>query len=59
MLLSRLVIKFFLRIQGKVEADMVKVTIGHRIKGEKSKYISAKQEQVKVCAEIIYQEYFG
>jgi integrase len=44
---------------GKVEADMLKVTIGHRIKGEKSKYITVKPEQVKVCADIIHQEYFG
>ncbi len=44
---------------GKVESDMLKVTIGHRIKGEKSKYISVKPEQVKPCADIIYQEYFG
>ncbi len=44
---------------GKVEADMLKVTIGHRIRGEKSKYISVKPEQVKVCADIIYEEYFG
>jgi hypothetical protein len=39
--------------------NMLKVTIGHRIKGEKSKYISVKPEQVKVCADIIYEEYFG
>jgi hypothetical protein len=38
---------------------MLKVTIGHRIKGEKSKYISVKPEQVKECADIIYKEYFG
>ena len=44
---------------GKVEADMLKVTIGHRIKGEKSKYISVKPEQVKACADIIYEEYLG
>ena len=44
---------------GKVESDMLKVTIGHRIKGEKSKYISVKPEQVKVCADVIYAEYFG
>ncbi|MHC4182544.1 MAG: tyrosine-type recombinase/integrase, partial [Planctomycetota bacterium] len=44
---------------GKVEADMLKVTIGHRIKGEKSKYISVKPKQVKKCADIIYKEYFG
>jgi hypothetical protein len=38
---------------------MLKVTIGHRIKGEKSKYISVKPEQVKICADTIWQEYFG
>ena len=44
---------------GKVQSDMLKVTIGHRIKGEKSKYISVRPEQVKVCADVIYEEYFG
>jgi integrase len=44
---------------GKVQSDMLKVTIGHRIKGEKSKYISVKPEQVAVCADVIDQEYFG
>jgi integrase len=44
---------------GKVESDLLKVTIGHRIKGEKSKYISVKPEQVKICADIIHDEYFG
>jgi integrase len=44
---------------GKVISDLLRVTIGHRIKGEKSKYISVKPEQVKICADIIYEEYFG
>ena len=44
---------------GKVQSDMLKVTIGHRIKGEKSKYISVRPEQVKVCADVIYEEYFA
>jgi integrase len=44
---------------GKVNSDMLKVSIGHRIKGEKSKYISVKPEQVSDCAKYIWQEYFG
>jgi integrase len=44
---------------GKVNSDMLKVTIGHRIVGEKSKYISVKPEKVKICADTIWQEYFG
>jgi integrase len=44
---------------GRVQSDMLKVTIGHRIKGEKAKYISAKPEQVEECASIIRQVYFG
>lgn len=44
---------------GKVNSDMLQVTIGHRIKGEKSKYISVKPEQVADCAEYIREEYFG
>ena len=44
---------------GKVNSDMLKVSIGHRIKGEKSKYISVKPEQVVDCAKYIWQEYFG
>lgn len=44
---------------GKVNSDLLKITIGHRIKGEKSKYIAVKPEQVQVCADYIWKEYFG
>lgn len=44
---------------GLVQSDKISVTIGHRIKGEKSKYISVKPEQVKDCADYIWKEYFG
>jgi len=44
---------------GRVDSDLLKVTIGHRIKGEKSKYISVKPKQVQICSDIIYEEYFG
>lgn len=44
---------------GKVSGEMLNIIIGHRIKGEKKKYIQLKPEQVKPCADMIYEEYFG
>ena len=44
---------------GKVSGEMLNIIIGHRIKGEKKKYIRLKPEQVKLCADMIYEEYFG
>ena len=43
----------------KVPDDLLRITLGHQIRGEKSKYILVNPEQVKVCSEIIHAAYMA
>ena len=43
---------------GEVSEDLLNLVIGHQVKGEKKKYIGAKPDLMKQCADIIHKYYF-